>query len=159
MPLRLGLALTGLISAAAFAQQPPTTTAPSDEAQQVLERERLWAAAIMSQDPVATAAFLDDGYFLGIAVEGAPLAVVPRAGWLETLKTYRTESFAIDDARVHVYGDTAVVLMLCTQKATVRGQDRSGQFAITDIWIKGPAGWRVAERHSARPEPKPVARP
>jgi hypothetical protein len=30
--------------------------------------------------------------------------------------------------------------MLFAQEATVRGHDRSAQFAITDIWVKEPAG-------------------
>jgi ketosteroid isomerase-like protein len=103
--------------------------------------------------------FLSDGYFLAIGVQGQPLQVVPRQAWLENLKVYVTHSFHVDDMQVHVYGDTAVVLMLATQHATVRGQERSAQFLITDIWVKEAAGWRVAERHSSRPEPPAVVRP
>jgi hypothetical protein len=62
--------------------------------------------------------FLSDGYFLAIAVQGESLTVVPRADWLITLP----------------------VFMLFAQEATVRGHDRSAQFAITDIWVKEPAG-------------------
>jgi ketosteroid isomerase-like protein len=61
--------------------------------------------------------------------------------------------------QIHVYGDTAVVLMLYTQKATVRGQDRSGQLVITDIWVNGSKGWRIVERHSSRPEVPALTRP
>jgi hypothetical protein len=41
----------------------------------------------------------------------------------------------------------------------VNGNDRSGTFFITDIWRKTADGWRVAERHSSRPEPATAARP
>ena len=105
--------------------------------------------------------FLADSYFLAAAFEGRPLQVVPRERWLENLKFYKIHSHSIDDIKVHVYGDTAVALMLFTQKATVgRAQvDRSAQFLITDIWVKQKVGWRVAERHSSRPEQPPPPRP
>ena len=56
---------------------------------------------------------------------------------------------------------TAVVLMLYTQQATVgrTPTDRSAQFLITDIWVKRKGAWRVAERHSSRPEQPPTPRP
>lgn len=133
--------------------------APSATEEQILALEKQWAASIQRQDVAAMPQFLSDGYFLGIGVAGVGFRIVPRAAWLETLKVYETKAFRIDDAQVHVYGDTAVAFMLVTQEAAVKGQDRSGQFVITDVWVKEPAGWRVAERHSSRPEPKPAARP
>lgn len=124
-----------------------------------MESERLWAAAIQRQDLAAMTSFLSEKYYLGIGVQGEPLKIIPRAAWLDTLKFYVTASFKIDDSHVSIYGDTAIVLMLCSQKATVRGQDRSAQFLITDVWIKEAKGWRVAERHSSRPEQPSAARP
>ncbi len=125
----------------------------------ILEREGQWALAIQQQDPVAAALYLADSYTLIIAVEGQPLQTVPRAAWLAALPAYQTHSFSADDSRIHVYGATAVVFMLFTQQATVRGQDRSGQFAITDIWVQQAGTWRVAERHSSRPEVRAIVRP
>ncbi len=146
-------ALILVIGARAAGAAPPGTE------EQILALEKQWAAAIQRQDVAAMPQFLSDGYFLGIGVAGVGFRIVPRAAWLETLKVYETKAFSIDDAQVHVYGDTAVAFMLVSQEATVKGQDRSGQFVITDVWVKEPAGWRVAERHSSRPEPKPAARP
>lgn len=124
----------------------------------IVELEKQWAAAIQLQDATQMDHFLAEGYFLVIAVQDQPLQVVPRAAWLEALKVYVTESFQVDAIRVQVYGDTAVVFMLFTQKAIVGGRDRSAQFVITDIWVKQENGWRVAERHSSRPEQPAEAR-
>jgi ketosteroid isomerase-like protein len=120
--------------------------------QEVLELEHQWAEAIQRQDSAEMSRFLADSYFLAVAVQGQPLQLFRRDAWLATLKDYCTHSFHVDDYQVHVYGITAVVFMLYSQNATVRGQDRSAQFAITDIWVRQNAGWRVAERHSSRPE-------
>lgn len=133
--------------------------AASGTERQIISLEEQWAAAIRKQDVAAMNQFLALGYFLAIAVQGESLRIVPRTAWLETLAAYETKSFKVDDVRVHVYGDTAVVAMLFTQHAMVRGQDRSAQFFITDVWVKETAGWRVSERHSSRPEPRAAARP
>jgi ketosteroid isomerase-like protein len=121
--------------------------------------ERDWATAIRKQDIASMERFLSPHYSLFIAVQGERLMVIPRAAWLDTLKFYETNAFTIDDLQAHAYGDTVIVLMLCTQQATVKGQDRSGQFLITDVWVKEASGWHVTERHSSRPEPKIAARP
>ena len=142
------------VAGAAAAETPPAGTE-----EQIVSLEKQWAAAIQRQDVPAMTQFLSEQYSLVIGVQGEALKVVPRAAWLDTLKFYETKTFHVDDIRVRVHGDTAVVFMLFTQQATVRGQDRSAQFAITDVWVKEAAGWRVAERHSSRPEPKPAARP
>jgi ketosteroid isomerase-like protein len=155
----IAFAVIALASASSFAQHSPPPMATVDDASAVLEAERQWAAAIQRRDAPAMSQFLADGYFLAIAVQGQPLAIVPRESWLRTLEVYVTHSVSLDDHHVHVYGDTAVVIMLYTQQATVAGKDRSGQFLITDIWVRTPAGWRVAERHSSRPEPAAAARP
>ena len=159
------LVFATLILTAATSFLPVAQTSPVKEAgaaeQEIVGLEKKWNAAIQSQDVAAMSQFLADSYFLAVAIQDRPLEVVPRERWLENLKFYKIHSHSIDDIKVHVYGDTAVVLMLFTQKATVgRAQvDRSAQFLITDIWVRRKEGWRVAERHSSRPEQPPPPRP
>ena len=134
-----------------YGQQQSSKTAQ----QQIIDLEKSFAASIMTQDTLQTKMFLADTYFLAYAVQGMPnIQIVPRQTWLTILKDYYvTESFTIDDIKVNVFGNTAVAMLLFTQKATVRGQDRSGQFVLTDIWYKGNKDWLIAERHSSRPGP------
>jgi ketosteroid isomerase-like protein len=123
--------------------------------EQIIDLEKSFAASIKTQDTLQTKMFLADTYFLAYAVQGMPnIQIAPRQTWLTVLKDYYvTESFTIDDIKVNVYGNTAIAMLLFTQKATVRGQDRSGQFVLTDIWYKGNKGWLIAERHSSHPGP------
>lgn len=129
---------------------------PQDE---IINLEKSFALAIKSQDTMQTKNFLSNNYFLAIGVQEMPLQIVSREHWLSGLKDYVTESFSIDDIHVNVYGNTAVALLMYTQKAIVRGQDRSAQFMLTDIWIKEDKGWVIAERHSSRPEVPETTRP
>ena len=121
--------------------------------QEFIELEQQWNNAIQQQDMEQMS------HFMAIGTQGLPLQIVPRENWLTVLASYYISTFTLDDIHVHVYGDTAIVLMLYTQQATIRGQDRSGHFVLTDVWIKKSHGWRVVERHSSRPEPQALRRP
>ena len=145
------LALIGLATITNAQQQSSKT--PQEE---IIDLEKSFAAAIKTQDTLETKMFQADNYFLAYTVQGMPIQIVPKQSWLTLLKDYVTESFTIDDIKVNVYGNTAIAMLMFTQKATVRGQDRSGQFVLTDIWLKGNKGWLIAERHSSRPGP-PIA--
>lgn len=161
------LVLLMLITTASFHSAAQTIPAkqPDGAAQEIMELEKKWNDAIQRQDLRQMTNFLADSYFLAVAAQGRPLMTAPRERWLENLKFYKIHSYSIDDIKVNVYGDVAVVVMLYTQKATVGRNpvDRSAQFLITDIWVKQKDGWRVAERHSSRPEPAssvlPASRP
>ena len=137
------------------------SAAPLDPSlvEEITEMEMQWASAIQGRDLATMQAILADDCALVVGIQGQPLKIVARDPLLATLPGYHVESFSIDDIRVTAYGDLVVAVMLFTQKATADGQDRSAQFLLTDIWVKTPAGWRVAERHSSRPELPPAAEP
>ena len=122
--------------------------------EEIINLERLFAEAIKSQDTLQTKKFQGDTYFLAYTVQGMPIQVLTKQNWLDLLRDYVTESYSIDDIKVNIYGNTAVAMLLFTQKATVRGQDRSGQFVLTDVWVKGKRGWQIAERHSSSTGPR-----
>ena len=122
----------------------------------IRDREMEWNEAIRKRDSDAMDRFLAESFSFVIAVEGQPLSVVPKAQWLETLKVYLLDFQAIDDMRIRIYGDTAVVALSYRQIGGTPGnRDISGSFLLTDTWVKTPEGWRVAERHSSRQEKQP----
>lgn len=101
---------------------------------------------IEERDSAAAAEVLDEDYALVLV---QPLrAVVPRDRWLAMLPAYIVHSYDIQEQLVDVDGDCAAVLHRARMTATVGGADRSGLFAISDIWRLRDGQWRVWRRHS-----------
>ncbi len=126
---------------------------------QIADAERRWANAFQRKDIVALQQLMADDYSLIIAVENMPLQVVPRNAWLESLDDYDISTASVEHIHVHVYDCVAVAVMLWRQTARLHGEDRSADFMLTDIWVQQDEGWRLAERHSSRPEHPGAARP
>jgi ketosteroid isomerase-like protein len=52
------------------------------------------------------------------------------------------ESSVLSDFKVMQYGDTAVVTYTSTDKGSYKGQDISGTFRWTDVWVKHGGKWQ-----------------
>ena len=94
--------------------------------------------------PVPGAAGLAGGHV------GAPAgAVWNKEQFLAGLKSGEGKvlSFTLDDMKVRVYGDAAVVTGRMTAKQTFRGQDTSGQYQCTDVLIKKAGRWHCVATH------------
>ena len=144
--------LIALIIAGISYAQPSAKSAESE----IIDLEKSFAEAIKARDSVRASSMQAETYFLAVGVQEKPLQIFSRSRWLQNLKNYVVESYSFDDIKVNVYGNTAVALVLFTQKATSGGRDRSAQFLLTDIWVKQDKGWVIAERHSSRPEMAPA---
>lgn len=60
------------------------------------------------------------------------------------------ESLKFDDIKVRVYGDTAVVTGRSTSKGADQGQDLSGVFRYTRVYVKRPSGWQLVATQATR---------
>jgi ketosteroid isomerase-like protein len=56
-------------------------------------------------------------------------------------------SFELDNVKVRVYGDAAVVTGRMTTKQTFKGQDISGRYQCTDTFIKTAGRWQCVATH------------
>jgi ketosteroid isomerase-like protein len=121
--------------------------------------ERQWAAAFQRKDIAALQDMMADGYALVIAVQNLPLQVVGRNAWLAALDDYQIAEASVEHIHVRIYDCVAVAVMLWRQVATLHGEDRSGLMMLTDIWLDVSGEWKLAERHSSRPEHPGAARP
>ena len=62
----------------------------------------------------------------------------------------KIESGTRDDARVRVYGDTAVVTGKATVKGAYKGQDISGQYRFTTVYAKKSGKWQAVASQATR---------
>jgi len=99
----------------------------------VLDRDRELAESVLHPD-----------YAL---VTTNPLMVAPRSSWLTLLPDYVVHSWTVGEHLLDVAGGTAVAFQRVEMEATVLGNDRSGLFLLTDVWLLDD-DWRVWRRHS-----------
>jgi hypothetical protein len=103
--------------------------------QVVLSRDAALAVDVLAED------------FALVLVHPAP-AVVPRSAWIEMLPDYVVHAWEVEEQKLEVRDDLGVVLQRIRMEATVLGEDRSGPFVVSDLWIPVDDGWRVWRRHS-----------
>jgi ketosteroid isomerase-like protein len=54
----------------------------------------------------------------------------------------KMESYDLDDLDVHVYGNAAVITGKATTKGTIGGQDASGSYRFTRVYVKQAGAWK-----------------
>lgn len=114
--------------------------------QQLVEQMSRFERVVLDRDDALAAEVLHPAFAL-VLIAPVP-AVMPRARWLEVLPEYVVHSWQVEEQQIDVEGDCAAVLQRVRMDATVLGGDRSGIFAISDVWLRGSGGWRVWRRHS-----------
>jgi len=110
------------------------------EAVQAITRiEQDWGAAFLTKDVATIERFeAPEWTFIGPGGE-----LQTKAQSSDDLKSgnYVCTANHLDHLDVRVYGDTAVALGLETEKSTYKGQDSSGQYRFTDVFVKRNGVW------------------
>lgn len=109
-------------------------------AQEVVRLAEAWATAELHGDT----AFLENALaddFVGIGPLGFLLT---RQEWLSRHQSgdLKYESFSLDEVKVRVYNDAAILIGRQAQKATYRGNSIPGQFRITLVFVQ-QGQWRL----------------
>jgi ketosteroid isomerase-like protein len=112
----------------------------------LLDRIADFERAILDRDQDLAELCLHPAFAL-VLVHPSPVTM-PRDRWMEMLPDYVVHSWDVEERASHVEGDCAAVLQRVDMRATVLGGDRSGTFVVTDVWRRGPDGWRLWRRHS-----------
>jgi ketosteroid isomerase-like protein len=125
--------------------------------QEVLRLADTWAAAELRGDT----AFLEDRLtddFIGIGPLGFLLS---KQEWLARHQTgdLKYDSFSLDEVKVRVYSDAAILTGRQVQEAAYRGNPVPGQFRITLVFIQQQGQWLLASLQlSAIGQPPSFAR-
>jgi ketosteroid isomerase-like protein len=117
----------------------------------LIQIEDDWADALVKRDLIAWSRCLGEDW-IGTGPDGS---TVTKAGAYADLKAglLVRELFQLDDLKVRVYGDTAIVFGLETEKSKIHGKDMSGQYRFTDVFVKRDGQWQAVASHLSRVSP------
>jgi hypothetical protein len=119
---------------------------------EIRRREHEWMDAWQRRDMQAAAGILGDEFTLTSSLSSGELMTKPQ--WLSgAASTHTCESFRFDRIDVRVYGESALANVWYNQTATVRGKDWSGDFLMSDLWVRRDERWQVVARHASRLNP------
>ena|SRR5438105_686275 len=104
-----------------------------------------WAAAELRADTAFLDRTLADD-FVGIGPRGFMLT---KEEWLQrhTSGDLKYQALSLDDVKVRIYGDAALLTAAENQQATYRGQDVPGQFRTTLVFVRQQGRWLLAGLH------------
>lgn len=126
--------------------------------QQVKVLAQEWIAAEQRGDTASLDRTLTDD-FVGIGPRGFMLT---KQEWMQRLQSgaLHYDALTLDEVRVRVYADAAILVGRETQAATYQGQSIPGQFRTTLIWVRQDEGWRLAglQLSPILPPPAPQGR-
>jgi len=113
----------------------------------LLQIEREWCDAVVRKDLAWFETVLADDFAANWGGQ-----VTQRRQLLADLKSgaYTVESMTPGEMKVLVFGQTAVVHGLGTEKSRTRGKDTSGQYRWTDIFEKRDGRWQCVGGYSSK---------
>ena len=148
--LALSLCLASMVQASQVVAQ--TTDAAVLQAQQeikTLQGEVM--QAILKSDTTVMAKHYADDY---VAIHGDG-RLTTKAQEIENFKSGVTkyDSITVREAKIRIYGDTAVVNALTSVKTLVNGQPYSGDVRNTRVWVKQNGTWKLVVFQTTRVAP------
>ena len=115
--------------------------------QALIKLENGWADALVRRD----VAFLDQILADDFMTTSSAGIVSTKAQIVASLKSgeYKFLSAVLDEIKVRIYGDVAIVTGRNTVKSMREGKDISGQERWTDTWIKRDGRWKCVATHNS----------
>ncbi len=110
--------------------------------------EHEWAQAIVENDMEKLERIVGQEFTLAANNFPGGRTRLSRQEWMATVPVYEVHSHEFSDFVVHSYGEAAVVLADLELRGSVQGEDRSGSFALTDVWVERDGRWQVVARSS-----------
>ena len=134
--------------------QAASSTAPVDPEKEPFQTlETKLSGAIQAKNVAALDELLAKDFGFMAFLEGRAPVVLSRSEWLKTSEHYALIGFEIRNLAARVFGNVAVV-RLQPYRLAVAGTslDRSGEFAVVDVWTKDGDAWKLSARHLSRPD-------
>ena len=123
-------------------------TGGENSSRAVTQLERDWVAAIVKKDTAAIDRLLAEN-FNGTSptahTYSKPMAIDDLKGG-----NYVVTRMELDEVSVNSYGNVAVVFASQEEKSSYKGQDISGHYHYTDVWVKMDGRWQAVASHGTR---------
>jgi ketosteroid isomerase-like protein len=155
--MRLILVIAALvlaISSPALAGSKTGAAKAADVEQALMQMERDWFDAYVKRDAAALERIEADDY---MTVDPSGM-VSTKAQDIDAIKSGKLafQSGTFDDMKVRVYGDAAVVTARVVIKGSYMGQDISGAYRGTDVFVKRGGRWQAVSSHVTRIADQPT---
>ena len=139
MPNRVRASLVALLALVALA--PPLARAQAPAEKELMDVENHWAEATVKGDVQALERLYTDEY---LAIDPAG-ATFTKAQDIANVKSgnFKLATYKLDELKVRLHGEVAVVTGRNTIKATYMGKDISGAYRFTDVFVKRGGRWQV----------------
>jgi len=122
---------------------------PPAELQQFVTLEEDWMKAVAQKDQATLKRLMADEFTLTSAYSTGN--VITRDDFLKNIQSVKQNELSFYNASLSIYGDVAVLKARIKDNYTMNGEDRSGDYLITDVWVKRDGRWQVVTRHSSIP--------
>lgn len=141
--------LSFVVVAAASAQETGKGALAEAKSAEVVKRlEMQWMEAYAKRDAAFLEQYLSDDYAGGYP-DGT---VLDKKREIEAVKSGAVDLTSMKplEMKVRIYGDAAVVTGRSSINAKVGGQDVSGEYRFTDVWIKRDDRWQAVASQVTR---------
>ncbi len=115
--------------------------------------EHRWMRAWVARDKRMLKTLTSSNFRL--VISSKPPVLLDARSWIEAAGTrYRCEAYRFGEVYARGLGSAAIFATRVELKATMDGDDWSGEFWITDLWRKTRVrrSWQMMERVVSRPE-------
>jgi ketosteroid isomerase-like protein len=162
------LTLTAVIAlpCQSAAQSSRATASVKEDAavRELIQIERDWAAAGLRHDTTTIARILADE-FMGIdgravmSTKADEIAEArgPEPGAAPAARAILSDEFS--EGRVRVYGETAVVTGVSSERISANGRETTVQYRRTTVYVRRAGRWQCVSFHASRIVPPPASPP
>jgi ketosteroid isomerase-like protein len=125
-----------------------STTKPvraSTDAEFIGFLEEAWVNAIVQKNVAVLDRVMADD-FSGVSPNGEPYTKQEAIADIRS-GFYAVESMDLENVKVRVVGDLAIVTYYQNEKSMLGKEDRSGRYIFTDVWVNRGDDWKVLVSH------------
>jgi ketosteroid isomerase-like protein len=107
--------------------------------------EEAWVNAILEKNVAVLDRVMTDD-FVGVSPNGAPYTKQEAIADIRS-GFYAVERMDLENLKVRVLGDLAIVTYYQEEKSTFGEQNCSGRYIFTDVWVNRNDDWKVVSSH------------